>query len=67
MKANLYKEEEQVCAPVDEKQLAIAEEKPAPVDAPRQEYYIVNYKALAKPTIIAAVILAVFAIAVFVI
>lgn len=66
MKATLYTEELQQCEPVDEKKLAIAEEKPAKVDAPRQNYYIVDYKALAKPTIIAALIFVVFLVALFV-
>ena len=65
MKATLYTEEMQQCEPVDEKQLEIAEDKPAKVNPPRQNYYIVDYKALAKPTIIAALIFVVFIIALF--
>lgn len=60
MKATLYKEQMQQCEPIDEKRLAIAENKPAKVDAPRQSYYIVDYKTLTKPTIIAALIFVVF-------
>ncbi len=66
MKATLYKEELQQCEPIDEKKLAIAENKPAKVDAPRQNYYIVDYKTLVKPTIIAALIFVVFIVALFV-
>ena len=65
MKATLYTEEMQQCEPVDEKKLAIAADKPAKVNPPRQNYYIVYYKALAKPTIIAALIFVVFIIALF--
>lgn len=66
MKATLYSEEMQQCEPADEKKLAIAEEKPAKVGAPRQNYYIVDYKALAKPTLIAAAIFVVFLAALFI-
>lgn len=62
MKATLYSEEEKVEAP-NEQQMAIASEKPAKVEPPRQEYYIVDYKTLVKPTIIALVIFVVWAVA----
>ena len=42
MKATLYKEQMQQCEPIDEKRLAIAENKPAKVDAPRQSYYSIQ-------------------------
>lgn len=65
MKATLYTEEMQQCEPANEKKLAIAEEKPAKVNPPRQNYYIVDYKALAKPTLMAALIFVVFLVALF--
>ena len=55
----------QQCEPANEKKLAIAEEKPAKVNPPRQNYYIVDYKALAKPTLMAALIFVVFLVALF--
>lgn len=66
MKATLYKEEIQQCEPADEKKLAIADTKPAKVDAPRQSYYIVDYKTQVKPTVIAALIFVVFIVALLV-
>ncbi len=63
MKANLYNEVEQPIEAIDEHKLAIASERPEPVDAPKQELYIVNYKTLAVPTLIALVIFAVWALA----
>ena len=63
MKANLYNEVEQAIEPIDEHKLAVASERPAPVDAPKQGLYIVDYKTQAKPTFIALVILAVWALA----
>ncbi len=63
MKANLYSEVEQPIEAIDEHKLAIATERPERVNAPKQELYIVDYKTLAKPTFIALVILAVWAIA----
>lgn len=63
MKANLYNEVEQTVEPVDEHKLAVAEEKPEKIDAPKPTYYIVNYKTLAIPTLIALVIFVVWAVA----
>lgn len=63
MKANLYNEVEQPTLPFDEKKMAIAEEKPAPADVPKQGLYIVDYKTLVKPTLIALAIFAAWAIA----
>ncbi len=63
MKANLYNEVEQPIEPIDEHKMAIAAERPAPVDAPKQELYIVDYKTLVKPTLIALVIFGVWAVA----
>lgn len=66
MKATLYNEQSQPIEPVDEHKLAIANEKPAKVEPPRQSYYIVNYKTLVKPTIIAFVIFVIWIVAEFV-
>ncbi|MCI5980127.1 hypothetical protein [Sodaliphilus pleomorphus] len=66
MKATLYNEQSQPIEPVDEHKLAIATEKPAKVEPPRQSYYIVNYKTLVKPTIIAFVIFVIWIVAEFV-
>ena len=63
MKANLYNEEEQPIEAIDEHKLAIASDRPALVDAPKQGLYIVDYKTLVKPTLIALAIFAVWAIA----
>ena len=63
MRATLYKEVEQPIEPIDEQKLAIASERPEHVDAPKQELYIVDYKTLAKPSLIALAIFAVWAIA----
>ncbi|MBQ0068920.1 MAG: hypothetical protein KBT09_04105 [Bacteroidales bacterium] len=63
MKACLYNEEEQTINPVDEQQLATANEKPEPVDVPKQGLYLVDYKTLVGPTLIALVIFAVWAVA----
>ncbi len=63
MKANLYSEVEQPINPVDEQQLATADQKPEPLDVPKSDLYIVNYKTLVGPTCIALVILAVWAVA----
>ena len=64
MKATLYSEEQKV-EPLDEQHLAIASEKPTKVEPPRQAYYIIDYKTLIKPTIIALVIFAVWAVATY--
>ena len=63
MKASLYNEQEQQAVALDERQQALADGKPTPVDVPKQGMYIVNYKALAVPTAIAVVILAIWAVA----
>jgi len=63
MKAYLYEEQEQKMEPIDEHKLATADEKPSPADAPKQGLYVVNYKTLIKPTLIALVILAIFILA----
>ena len=63
MKANLYNEVEEKMEAIDEQQLAIGEQKPESIDAPKPTYYIVNYKTLAIPTIIALIIFIVWAIA----
>lgn len=63
MKATQYSEEEQLVQPIDEHKLAIASEKPEKIDSPRQAYYIVDYKTLVKPTIIAMLIFVVWALA----
>lgn len=63
MKANLYNEVEEVVDPIDEHKLAVAEEKPEKIDAPKPTYYIVDYKTLAVPTVIALAIFVAWAIA----
>ena len=63
MKANLYNEVEQAIEPVNEQQLAVADSKPEPANAPKPTYYIVNYKTLLVPTLIALAIFAVWAVA----
>lgn len=60
MKATLYTETEQAVEPIDEHKLAVATEKPNKVEPPRQSYYLVDYKTLVKPTLIALAILAVW-------
>ena len=63
MKANLYNEVEQAVEPIDEHKLAVDEHKPEMIDAPKPTYYIVNYKTLAIPTLIALAIFVVWAVA----
>ncbi len=63
MKATLYSEEAQNIEPVDKHKLAVAEERPEKVECPRQAYYIVDYKTLVKPTLIALAIFAIWALA----
>ncbi len=63
MKAYLYKEEETSIEPVDEHALAVADQKPDKVDPPHQGLYVVNYKTMVKPTLIALAIFAVWALA----
>ena len=65
MKACLYNEETQPVNPVDEQQLATADTKPEPVDVPKQGLYIVNYKTLVGPTLIALAILVIWAVATY--
>ncbi len=62
MKATLYTETEQAVEPIDEHKLAVATEKPNKVEPPRQSYYLVDYKTLVKPTLIALAILAVWVV-----
>ena len=62
-KLALYNEVEQPIEPLNEQKLAIAGDRPEPVDVPKQGLYIVDYKTLVKPTLIALLILVVWAIA----
>ena len=67
MKANLYNEVEAPVEPLNVHNQALADEAPAPVDAPtvkpKRDLYIIDYKTLAKPTIIALLILVIWALA----
>ena len=63
MKACLYNEESQPVNPVNEQQLATADQKADRCDVPKSEMYLVNYKTLAAPTLIALLILIVWAVA----
>ena len=63
MKANLFNEVEATVDPVDEHKLAVAEEKPEKIDAPKPTYYIVKYKTLAIPSLIALAIFVIWAVA----
>ena len=63
MKAYLYKEEAQPIDPIDEQQLAIAEDKPEKADVPKLSLDVVKYKPLWTATIIALVIFIIWAIA----
>jgi len=63
MKAYLYQEEEQPIEPINEQQLAVADQEPSELDVPKQGFYIVDYKPLVKPTLIALVIFIVWALA----
>jgi hypothetical protein len=63
MKANLFNEVEEKVEGVDEHKLAVADEKPEKIDAPKPTYYIVNYKTLAIPSFIALAIFAIWALA----
>ena len=63
MKANLFNEVEAPVEPVDEHKLAVSEEKPEKIDAPKPTYYIVNYKTLAVPSLIALAIFVIWAVA----
>ena len=63
MKANLFNEVEETVELIDEHKLAVADEKPEKIDAPKPTYYIVNYKTLAVPSLIALAIFAVWALA----
>ncbi len=68
MKAHLslYNEVEQPVEPIDEHKLAVAEEKPAKIQAPKPSYYLVNASTPLKAVLIALAILAVWAVAEFV-
>ena len=63
MKAVLLKEKEQAIEPIDDIKMAVADKKPEPVDVPKQGLYLVDYKTLVVPTLIALAIFAVWAIA----
>ncbi len=63
MKATLYTEEQQVIEPLNIEQQALADQPAEPVKAPEPELYIVNYKALAIPSLIALLILGAWALA----
>lgn len=63
MKANLFNEVEEKVEAIDEHKLAVAETKPEKIDAPKPNYYIVNYKTLIIPTLIALAIFVVWAVA----
>jgi len=63
MKATLYNEEEQPIEALNVEQQALASEKPEPVDVPKQGLYVVNYKTLVKPTLIALAIFLVWILA----
>ena len=63
MKANLFNEVEETVEALDEHKMAVAEEKPEKIDAPKPTYYIVNYKTLMIPTLIALAIFVVWAVA----
>ena len=52
--------------PIDEHKLAVADKKPEKVDAPRQGYYIVDYKTKKTACMVALVIFLVWVAAVFV-
>lgn len=62
-KLALYNEEEQPIQPANEQQMAVASHRPEPVDVPKQGLYLVDYKTLVKPTLIALAIFVVWAIA----
>ncbi|MBR6249369.1 MAG: hypothetical protein IKQ89_10315 [Muribaculaceae bacterium] len=63
MKATLYTEDELPMEVFDEKKMAVADQPAEPVDVPKQGLYIVDYKPLLVPTVIALVIFIVWAIA----
>ena len=63
MKANLYNEVESSMQPLDEHNQALADQPADKVNAPKQGLYVVDYKALAKPTIIALVIFVIWVLA----
>lgn len=65
MKATLYTEEAQAVEPLNVEQQALADQPAEPVKAPEPELYLVNYKTLAVPTVIALVILAVWTAATY--
>lgn len=63
MKACLYNEVEEPVNAVDEKQLATADQKPEPCEVPKTGFYLVDYKTLVVPTLIALGIFVVWAVA----
>ena len=62
MKAYLYKEEAQPIEPINEEQLAIADQKPEKADVPKLSLYVVKYKPLWTATIIALIIFVIWAL-----
>ena len=62
MKATLYNEVAEPIEALDVNQQALADQPAEPVKAPEPELYLVNYRTLAVPTVIALVIFAVWAI-----
>ena len=66
MKAALYNEEEQMVDKLDEQQQAVADHEPTKADVPKQGLYLVNYKTLVKPTLIALAIMIVWIVLLFV-
>lgn len=69
MKASLpmYNEVEQPVEPIDDHKLAVAEEEPAKIEPPKTSYYLVNAVTPLKAVLIALAILAVWAVAEFLI
>lgn len=65
--SSLYNEVEQPVEPIDGHKLAVAEEKPAKIDAPKPTYYLVDAITPAKAVLIALAILAVWAVVEFLI
>ena len=62
-KLALYNEVEQPIEKFDEQKMSVAGNRPEPVDVPKQGLYIVNYKTLVKPTLIALGIFVIWAVA----
>lgn len=62
MKATLYNEVSEPVEALDVEQQALAAQPAEPVKAPEPELYLVNYKTLAWPTVLALLIFAAWAI-----